>query len=140
MRDNQPKHRQMRREQRKLARLKGAREGLPAVLIVCEGRETEPNYIEGLCEHLGANSAAITVIRGESVTDPVGLVRRAQRRFKADGGYDLVYVVCDGDVPRLTEARELAQKTLNTGSCSILSTPRGSIVRQGRPRMHFAST
>ncbi len=110
MRDNQPKHRQMRKEQRKLARRKGALEGLPSVLIVCEGRETEPNYIEGLCEHLGVNRAAIKVIRGESVTDPVGLVQKAQRLFKADGGYDLVYVVCDGDAPLIAEARDLAQK------------------------------
>jgi hypothetical protein len=117
MRDNQPKHRQMRKEQRKLARRKGALEGLPSVLIVCEGRETEPNYIEGLCEHLGVNRAAIKVIRGESVTDPVGLVQKAQRLFKADGGHDLVYVVCDGDAPRLAEARELAQeKTLRNAA------------------------
>ena len=112
MRDNQPKHRQMRKEQRKLARHKGARQGLPAVLIVCEGRETEPNYIEGLCDHLGVNSAAFNVIRGDSVTDPLGLVRKAQRQFTADGGYDLVYVLCDGDAPRLTEALQQAKKTL----------------------------
>lgn len=116
MRDNQPKHRQMHKEQRKLARHKGARMGMPAVLVVCEGRETEPNYIEGLCEHLGTNSAAIAVVRGESVTDPVGLVRKAQRRFTADGGYDLVYVVCDGDAPRLADARQLAQRILRNAT------------------------
>ena len=116
MRDNQPKHRQMRKEQRKLARQKGALQGLPAVLIVCEGRETEPNYIEGLCTHLGVNSAAVNVIRGESATDPVGLVRRAQRLFTADGAYDLVYVVCDGDAPRLAEARQLARKALRNSA------------------------
>lgn len=110
MRDNQPKHRQMRKEQRKLARRKGALEGLPSVLIVCEGRETEPNYIDGLCEHLGVNRQAVKVIRGGSVTDPVGLVKKAQRLFKEDGGHDLVYVVCDGDAPHLAEARQLAQK------------------------------
>ena len=116
MRDNQPKHRQMRKEQRKLARQKGALQGMPAVLIVCEGRETEPNYIEGLCVHLGVNSAAVNVIRGESATDPVGLVRRARQLFTADGGYDLVYVVCDGDAPRLAEARQLARKALRNSA------------------------
>ena len=116
MRDNQPKHRQMRKEQRKLARQKGALQGLPAVLIVCEGRETEPNYIEGLCTHLGVNSAAVNVIRGESATDPVGLVRRAQRLFISDGAYDLVYVVCDGDGPRLAEARQLARQALRNSA------------------------
>ena len=116
MRDNQPKHRQMRKEQRKLARHKGALKGLPALLIVCEGRETEPNYIEGLCEQLGVNAAAARVVRGESVTDPVGLVRRAQRMFGADRGYDLAYVVCDGDAARLTEARQIAHRILRNAS------------------------
>lgn len=116
MRDNQPKHRQMRKEQRKLARHKGARKGLSAVLIICEGRETEPNYIEGLIDHLGVNRAAVKVVHGESVTDPLGLVRKAQRAFTSDGGYDLVYVVCDGDAPQLADARELARKTLRNTS------------------------
>lgn len=114
MRDNQPKHRQMRKEQRRLARQKASREGLPAVLIVCEGRETEPNYILGLCEHLGVNPAAITLIRGDSVTDAAGLVRKAQQRFRVDGYYDRVYVVCDGAPDTLVRARQIAAKTLKS--------------------------
>jgi RloB-like protein len=112
MRDNQPKARQMRKEQRKLARAKATRAGLPAILIVCEGRETEPNYIEGLCEHLNVNRAAVRIVRGSEVTDSVGLVRRAQRLFKSDGIYDLVYVVCDGDANELAAATAVATATL----------------------------
>jgi hypothetical protein len=114
MRDNQPKHRQMRKEQRRLARHKAWREGLPAMLVVCEGRETEPNYILGLCEQLGVNTAAITLIRGDTVTDPAGLVRKAQERFQADGYYDRVYVVCDGAPGTLARARQMAEKTLKS--------------------------
>lgn len=113
MRQNQPKHRQMRKEQRKLARQRASREGLPAVLIVCEGRETEPNYIEGLLDHLRVNPAAIRVERGDGRTDPVSLVKRAQKLFKDDGEFDLVYVVCDGDSNRIGEARRQAEKTLS---------------------------
>jgi RloB-like protein len=112
VRDNQPKHRQMRKEQGKLARQRASREGLPAVLIVCEGRETEPNYIQGLMEQLGVNAAAVRIERGGSRTDPVSLVKAAQKMFKDDGGFDLVYVVCDGDSNRLIEARRHAEKTL----------------------------
>src|SRR5881394_3586037 len=112
MRDNQPKHRQMRKEQRKLARRKAWRQGLPAVLVVCEGRQTEPNYILGLCQHLHVNAAAVTVVRGNTVTDAAGLVRKAQERFKADGDYDRVYVVCDGAPGTLARARQMAEKTL----------------------------
>ncbi|MGH8211134.1 MAG: RloB family protein [Steroidobacteraceae bacterium] len=116
MRDNQPKHRQMRKEQRRLERRKASREGLPALLIVCEGREAEPNYIDGLRDFLRINAAAVNVVRGESVTDPAGLVRKAQQLFKSDDNYDLVYVVCDGDSTTLAAARQLAQKPLRNAS------------------------
>jgi hypothetical protein len=36
--------------------------------------------------------------------------RAAQKLFTADGGYDRVYVVCDGDAGGLAAARALAQK------------------------------
>ena len=65
---------------------------------------------------MGVNSAAVKVIRGDSVTDPTGLVRKAQRRFIADGNYDLVFVVCDGDSPRLARARQLAEKPLRNAA------------------------
>jgi hypothetical protein len=116
MRDNQPKHRQMRKEQHKLARQKASRDGLPAVLIVCEGRETEPNYIDGLRHHLRINNAAVRVIPGDSVTDSVGLVRKAQKLFKADGNFDLVYVVCDGESAQLLKANLLAKKVLHNAA------------------------
>lgn len=116
MGDNQPKHRQMRKEQRRLARQKASRGGVPAILVVCEGRETEPNYIDGLRDHLRINAAAVHIEEGDSVTDPVGLVRKAQRLFKSDRDYDLVYVVCDGDSKHLAAARELAQRPLRNAA------------------------
>ncbi|MHB8414804.1 MAG: RloB family protein [Acidiferrobacteraceae bacterium] len=112
MRDNQPKHRQMRKERSRLARRKAWLEGLPSILVVCEGRETEPNYIDGLRDHLRINAAAVHIEPGDSVTDPVGLVRKAQKLFKGDRDYDLVYVVCDGDAHHLAAARALAAKRL----------------------------
>ncbi len=41
----------MRKEQRRLVRRKASLEGLPSVLVICEGRETEPNYVEGLRDY-----------------------------------------------------------------------------------------
>lgn len=116
MRDNQPKHRQMRKEQRRLARQKASRGGLPTILVVCEGRETEPNYIDGLRTHLRINVAAVHIEAGDSVTDPVGLVRKAQRLFKGDRDYDLVYVVCDGNPGHLAAARALAARPLRNAA------------------------
>lgn len=82
-------------------------------MIVCEGRETEPNYIAGLMEHLRVNAAAVRIAHGDNRTDPVSLVRTAQKKFKEDGGFDLVYVVCDGDTPRLAQARREAGKLIS---------------------------
>ena len=116
MRDDQPKHRQMRQEQRRVARRKASRAGLPSVLVVCEGRETEPNYIDGLRDHLRINAAAVHIEPGGSVTDPIGLVRNAHQRFRGDRDYDFVYVVCDGDSNQLAAARELAARPLRNAS------------------------
>jgi hypothetical protein len=99
-----------------VARKKASRQGMPSVLIVCEGSQTEPNYISGLCRHLGINPAAVTIMPGNGVTDPASLVRKAQKEFTEDGAYDLVYVVCDGDVGGLGAARTLAAKTLKNSA------------------------
>lgn len=122
MRDNQPKHRQMRREQRRLDRRKASRRGLPSLLIVCEGRETEANYIAGLCEHLNVNLAAVRIVRGDTATDPASLVRRAQRIFDVDRDFDRVFVVCDDDGRDFLRARQLARKRLKKLDGMFLTT------------------
>jgi hypothetical protein len=112
MRENQPKHRQMRKEQRRLARQKASREGMPSVLIVCEGRQTEPNYIAGLCAAKRVNLAALRIHPGDNATDAVALVRKAQRIFNADRDFDRVFVVCDDDGAMLERARGIARRRL----------------------------
>ena len=112
MRDKQPKERQMRKQQRMLARREASLEGLPAVLIVCEGRETEPNYIEGLCAAYNVNLAAIDIRRGRTGTDTMSLVRTAQSAFEGDRDFDRIFVVCDSEGPVLSAARDLAAKRL----------------------------
>lgn len=112
MRDNQPKHRQLRREGRRLERKRASRAGLAAILIVCEGRETEPNYLHGLCDAKGINRANVTVIPGHGETDAVRLVHKARRRFEIDRDFDSVFVVCDCAGEDLTAARALAARPL----------------------------
>lgn len=114
MRDNQPKHRQLSRERVKLARKKASRAGMPAILIVCEGRETEPNYIEGLCGEHRINLANVTIIRGNDSTDVLSLVKRAKMLFERDRDFDRVFVVFDDDGQALAKAQELAAKRLKT--------------------------
>jgi hypothetical protein len=112
MKENQPKHRQLRKEQRKLARRRANREGYPAILIICEGRETEPNYIRGFCESRRINLANVTLCAGSYETDAVSLVEIARQRFETDPDYDGIYVICDDDGGPLQKARALASESL----------------------------
>jgi RloB-like protein len=110
MRDRQPKHRQMRAEQRVLARRKESRAGLPAIIVVCEGRKTEPQYIRGLCEAKRINLANVNLVAGDNETDALSLVRKAQTHFRADNDYDAVFVVCDDDGAPLESACQQARR------------------------------
>lgn len=121
MRDNQPKYRQLSRERAKLARKKASRAGMPAMLIVCEGRETEPNYIEGLCGEYRINLANVTIVRGDDGTDVLSLVKRAKMLFERDRDFDRVFVVFDDDGRSLEKAQELAAKRLKTHSGKSIS-------------------
>jgi hypothetical protein len=133
VRDNHPRHRQERRKSRQLERRKSTRAGLPAILIVCEGRETEPNYLRGLCEEYGINRANVTIVGGDDDTSAAGLVRKALQRFQVDRDFDAVFVVCDCVDENLTEARRLAAQELQniTGE----SVPMSLIV--SRPSFEF---
>lgn len=119
MRDNQPKHRQSLRQGRRLARKRATRAGLPAILIVCEGKQTEPNYLRGLCEMHGINRANVILIPGDGETSAIQLVRKARRRFQIDRDFDAVFVVCDGDA--LIEARRQAAKPIKNASGQTLT-------------------
>jgi RloB-like protein len=121
VRENHPKQRQLRREGRSLRRHKAKRAGLPAYLIVCEGRETEPNYLHGLCDGRGINRANATVVPGDGDTDASGLVRKARRRFAIDRDFDAVFVVCDCAGEDLEAALALAGSPLKNVSGKMLS-------------------
>lgn len=54
-----------------------------AILIVCEGSETEPRYFEALVRALGLNATVDVVVHGDTgYTDPKGLVDEALARAK----------------------------------------------------------
>jgi hypothetical protein len=121
VRDNQPKHRQLRRAGRRLERKRATRAGLPAILVVCEGKETEPNYLLGLCDAHGINRANITVISGDEETDAVRLVQKARRRFETDRDFDAVFVVCDCAGEDLSRARRQASKAMKNVGGQVLT-------------------
>lgn len=73
------------------------------VLIVCEGKKTEPYYFTALVIDLGLNSANVKV-DGESESSPRSVVEYAKDFYKKDlkingkdDGFDRVYCVFDQD-------------------------------------------
>jgi RloB-like protein len=72
------------------------REPHDSVLIVCEGGKTEPQYLDGLKQAFKLSSANIRVTSADG-TDPVSIVRFAERLVNGEGGYDRIYCVFDRD-------------------------------------------
>jgi hypothetical protein len=93
MRENSPKMRQAR----KLERKAGARPPYPRVLMVCEGAETEPNYLEEIRQSKRIPSAHWTILPSELGTGPEKVVEYAERRAREDGTWDEIYCVFDRD-------------------------------------------
>ena len=60
------------------------REPYEKVLIVCEGTKTEPNYFNGLKNHLRPTSANV-VIAGKGAT-PLKIISEAEKRYKKESG------------------------------------------------------
>lgn len=121
MRENHPKHRQLRQHARSLKRKKASRQGLPAILIVCEGRETEPNYLRGLCDARGINRANTTIVAGDGDTDGLRLVRKAHRRFQIDRDFDAVFVLCDCAGEELTAAMAAAATPMKNAAGEMIT-------------------
>ncbi len=82
-----------------LTRRKYVRDPYDKVLIVCEGEKTEPNYFNGLKNHLRLKSANVAIV-GEGAT-PAKIVERAkelEKREKERGDpFDKVFCVFDKD-------------------------------------------
>jgi hypothetical protein len=67
------------------------------ILIVCEGKKTEPHYFRGLCQDLRLNPVNVVIEDRKSGLDPKSLVAFAIETSKKDKGYDRVYCVFDKD-------------------------------------------
>jgi hypothetical protein len=84
-----------------LARRKGAKAPLIKILIVCEGKKTEPMYFEDLIQHFELLTASVIDVSGECGSSPMCVVRHAkeQQKIMIEQGapYDEIYVVIDKD-------------------------------------------
>lgn len=112
--------RRRRDDERALARRGPTRDPLPLILVVCEGKVTEPEYVEAFRLAHGANTVRVRVESPGG--DPKALVERAialrdtaerdaRRARDVNLRFDEVWCVFDVDQhQRLDEARDLAEK------------------------------
>ncbi|MBV4459410.1 RloB family protein [Pseudomonas sp. COR58] len=89
-----------KRKAQKLQRNKPSRKPYEKVLIVCEGRKTEPNYFNELKDFYEIDTANIH-ISGDCGSDPISVVRHGEDLFKeaakTSEPFDKVFCVFDRD-------------------------------------------
>lgn len=112
MRENHPRKRQLAKEQHKLVRRKASLANRPTALIVCEGKKTEPAYLQGLIEYLRVHPANAQIHEGISDADAVSIVKRTKQIFEATPDFDHVFVVVDAEQQNLQKAMQTAAKPL----------------------------
>ena len=100
--DNQPKHRQQSRD---LKRRTAQRAPYARLLIVCEGKKTEPHYFKEICHEYRLATANVQVWPGALGTQPLQVVEYAEYLFREGdnqknilpGAFDQVCAVFDRD-------------------------------------------
>lgn len=107
-------HKRTQRTRESFKRKTSRRDPYDFVLIVCEGKKTEPYYLKALCDDLKLNSANIKVVGLGA--DPLKIVNYALRTFNEVKDYDRVFCVFDKDQhtnyqDALNKLKAMRQKT-----------------------------
>jgi hypothetical protein len=90
------RHRRERLAQ-ELKRKRGDRATFDRILIVCEGKKTEPNYFEDIRQELRLPKTEVRVLHSDAGTEPRQIVDYAEAVFLEDPSFDIVYAVFDRD-------------------------------------------
>lgn len=80
-----------------MKRRRGNRATFDRILIVCEGKKTEPNYLEEIRQELKLPKAEVRVIHSAAGTEPRQVVDYAEKVFRDDPSFDICYAVFDRD-------------------------------------------
>ncbi|MFA5286045.1 MAG: RloB family protein [Smithellaceae bacterium] len=78
-------------------REKARRAPYKRILIVCEGKKTEPNYFKEFRKAHGLNPRNVVIADKKDGLDPLNLVKYAIEEYKNDKDFDDVYCVFDRD-------------------------------------------
>jgi hypothetical protein len=90
-------HKRKARQAETHRRAKAKQSPYERVLIVCEGKKTEPYYFRGLCQDLRLNPKNVVIEDRKSGLDPKSLVMFTVETFKKDKDFDHVFCVFDKD-------------------------------------------
>lgn len=88
-------HKRKQRTRDSFKRKISRRDTYDVVLIVCEGKKTEPYYLKAFCDDRKLNSANIKVVGVGA--DPLKIVDHALKEFNETKDYDRVFCVFDKD-------------------------------------------
>jgi len=88
------------RKAKDLRRASAGRRPYDRILIVCEGKKTEPGYLEDMRRTYRLSSADIKIVSNDNRTEPLQIVDGAIVKFKETRGYEQVYAVFDRDEHR----------------------------------------
>ena len=88
------------------------------VLIVCEGKKTEPNYFNEIRSNYRLSATHVEIVQCSIGTAPIQIVEDAKQRFRESKKYDRVYCVFHRDDHKsfqdaLNTARSLNNKMKN---------------------------
>jgi hypothetical protein len=81
MQENKDKNRHLAKERTRAERKKAGRREKGSALLVCEGKCTEPFYLQGLLQYLDVSTANVEIIEGQSRSNAVAVINRARQRF-----------------------------------------------------------
>ncbi len=99
------KHKHHERKMHSYDRRHGKRSPNQYILIVCEGKETEPNYFESLRNHLKLPTVSVKIIGRAGA--PISLVKEAQAQInkrkqdRQHPGFEDIWCVFDVENPYL---------------------------------------
>ena len=105
----------------KQARAKETRVGKKRILIVCEGEKTEVEYFKGAVHVLGIDSSLVKIC-GNCGSDPMNIMKYAQKLCTDDKDYDQVFCVFDRDTHK-NFADAISKITKKPKYHAITSTP-----------------
>jgi hypothetical protein len=86
-----------KRNSKSLGRRSPHRKECERILIVCEGKKTEPNYFNEIRKKLNLSAIDIKITNSLNGTDPRSIVTYAQETFLKTCGYERVFIVFDRD-------------------------------------------